>query len=41
MTDAPLIAGVELGGTKIICILARGPGATAEEALDNSLYDVL
>ncbi|WP_380787291.1 ROK family protein [Sphingomonas sp. R86521] len=25
MTEAPLIAGIELGGTKIICILARGP----------------
>lgn len=25
MTDAPLIAGVELGGTKCICILASGP----------------
>ncbi|VWX54124.1 ROK family protein [Novosphingobium sp. 9U] len=31
MTDAPLIAGVELGGTKINCILARGPDAIAEE----------
>jgi fructokinase len=31
MTDAPLIAGVELGGTKINCILARGPGAIADE----------
>jgi fructokinase len=25
MADAPLIAGLELGGTKCICILARGP----------------
>ena len=30
MVDAPLIAGIELGGTKINCILARGP----EEILD-------
>ena len=21
----PLVAGIELGGTKIVCILARGP----------------
>ena len=27
----PLIAGVELGGTKCICILARGPDAVEEE----------
>jgi fructokinase len=27
MTEAPLVAGVELGGTKCICILARGPDA--------------
>jgi fructokinase len=25
MTDAPLVAGIELGGTKCVCILARGP----------------
>ncbi len=25
--DAPLVAGIELGGTKCICILARGPDA--------------
>lgn len=31
MTHAPLIAGVELGGTKINCILARGPDAIVEE----------
>jgi fructokinase len=31
MADAPLIAGVELGGTKINCILARGPGQIADE----------
>lgn len=28
---APLIAGVELGGTKCVCILARGPGAVEDE----------
>lgn len=32
MTDAPLIAGVELGGTKCVVILARGPDAIEEEA---------
>ena len=31
MTEAPLIAGVELGGTKCICILARGPDAVEDE----------
>ena len=31
MNDAPLIAGVELGGTKINCILARGPDAVMDE----------
>jgi len=31
MADAPLIAGVELGGTKVNCILARGPDAIEEE----------
>ncbi len=30
MTEAPLIAGIELGGTKIICILARGPDDVEE-----------
>lgn len=30
MTEAPLIAGIELGGTKIICILARGPDEIEE-----------
>ncbi|HEX8554260.1 MAG TPA: ROK family protein, partial [Sphingomonas sp.] len=27
----PLIAGIELGGTKVNCILARGPGAIEDE----------
>ena len=31
MTDAPLVAGIELGGTKCNCILARGPDAIQEE----------
>lgn len=31
MNDAPLIAGVELGGTKINCILARGPDSIEDE----------
>ena len=31
MGDAPLVAGVELGGTKVNCILARGPDAIQEE----------
>lgn len=31
MTDAPLIAGVELGGTKVNCILAAGPDRIEEE----------
>ena len=31
MADAPLIAGVELGGTKCIAILARGPDAIEDE----------
>lgn len=30
MSDAPLIAGIELGGTKCIAILASGPGAIHE-----------
>ncbi len=30
MTDAPLVAGIELGGTKCICILARGPDSIEE-----------
>ena len=29
--DTPLVAGVELGGTKVNCILARGPDAVEEE----------
>ena len=31
MTDAPLIAGIELGGTKCVCLLASGPEAIEEE----------
>ena len=31
MEEAPLIAGVELGGTKCVCMLARGPDAIEEE----------
>jgi fructokinase len=31
MADAPLVAGVELGGTKCIAILASGPDAILEE----------
>ena len=31
MSDAPLVAGIELGGTKCNCILARGPDAIHEE----------
>jgi fructokinase len=31
MTAAPLVAGIELGGTKCICILARGPDDIADE----------
>jgi fructokinase len=31
MTSAPLIAGVELGGTKCVCILASGPDRIVEE----------
>ena len=30
MTEAPLVAGIELGGTKCICILARGPDQIEE-----------
>lgn len=32
MSDRPLIAGVELGGTKTICILASGPDDVRDEA---------
>ena len=31
MVEAPLIAGIELGGTKINCILARGPDDILDE----------
>lgn len=32
MTDAPLIAGIELGGTKCVCVLASGPDRIVDEA---------
>lgn len=28
--DAPLVAGVELGGTKCVCIIGRGPGSVVD-----------
>jgi fructokinase len=31
MTDSPLIAGIELGGTKCICVLATGPDDIRDE----------
>lgn len=31
MTEAPLIAGVELGGTKCVCLLASGPDDIRDE----------
>ena len=40
MITAPLIAGIELGGTKCICILARGPDAiVAEERIPTTVPD--
>jgi fructokinase len=32
MTDTPLLAGVELGGTKCVCVLAAGPEQILDEA---------
>lgn len=32
MSDAPLIAGIELGGTKCVCVLASGPDRVVDEA---------
>ncbi len=32
MTEASLVAGIELGGTKVICILASGPEAIEDRA---------
>ncbi len=30
-TETPLVAGVELGGTKVVCLLASGPGDVREQ----------
>lgn len=30
-TETPLVAGVELGGTKVVCLLANGPGDIREQ----------
>ena len=30
-TDKPLSAGIELGGSKVVCLLASGPGAVRDE----------
>lgn len=30
-TETPLVAGVELGGTKVVCLLASGPGDIREQ----------
>lgn len=32
MSEAPLIAGIELGGTKCVCVLATGPDRIVDEA---------
>ena len=32
MSDTPLIAGIELGGTKCVCVLASGPERIVDEA---------
>ena len=32
--NEPLVAGVELGGTKCIAVLARGPAIIAEERIE-------
>lgn len=34
--DSPLLAGVELGGTKCVCLLATGPGEIHEELRINT-----
>ena len=31
MGIGPLIAGIELGGTKVVCLLARGPEDIVDE----------
>jgi fructokinase len=40
VSEPPLVAGVELGGTKCVCILARGPDAVeAEERIPTTRPD--
>ncbi|MBN8529729.1 MAG: ROK family protein [Caulobacterales bacterium] len=40
MAESPLIAGVELGGTKVVCLLARGPDEVVEQTrIDTTTAD--
>ena len=40
MTESPLIAGVELGGTKVVCLLGRGPDDVVEQTrIDTTTAD--
>ena len=40
MTASPLIAGIELGGTKVVCLLARGPQEVIRETrIDTATAD--